>query len=63
VSAFSFGAGAFESMRSALKRSERRPLTGVTQGGSSRSNAGAKSAASDGSLHDWTDQLKPETDE
>lgn len=40
--------GGFESLGTSFKEAEKRPLVGITQGGSSRKGGGAKSAANDG---------------
>jgi hypothetical protein len=40
--------GSFESLGTSFKEAEKRPLIGITQGGSSRKGGGAKSAANDG---------------
>jgi hypothetical protein len=43
---YSKGWGGFESLRELYEKMQHQPFTGVTQGGSSRKDAGAESAAS-----------------
>lgn len=45
------GTRRLEDLSTALERNLKRPITGVTQGGSSRDNPGAKVAATIGLFH------------